>query len=142
MSFLVIIRHNLDCGTRCNALQIIRTAGQQPVIIDALLTGWTRPHSQAHFAGANLAPHQALRVDRSPVEVMERTAPVASDDAPLAAMVAQPNCIIHPFVCSPKGVRFCPPSKAILERLDRLPPGPLVNGDGQIIIDVEGNRLV
>ncbi|MEM8730944.1 MAG: arsenate reductase (glutaredoxin), partial [Pseudomonadota bacterium] len=41
----------------------------------------------------------------------------------------------------PKGVRLCRPSEAVLDLLDRWPPGPYAKEDGQQIIDDNGNRV-
>lgn len=49
--------------------------------------------------------------------------------------------VIRPIVCTARGVRPCRPSEAVLDLLDRLPPGPLRKEDGQLLIDAEGNRV-
>lgn len=142
MNFPVVIHHNPDCGTSRNVLAMIRAAGHAPVIIDYLAEGWTRPQLQALFAAAGVTPRMALRVARSPAEAMGLTAPAVTDDQVLDAMIAHPILVNRPIVCTPKGVRLCRPSEAVLDLLDRLPPGHLTKEDGQMIIDAEGNRLV
>ena len=47
----------------------------------------------------------------------------------------------RPIVCSPKGVRLCRPSEAVLDLLDTLPPGPLYKEDGELLIDADGRRV-
>lgn len=142
MSFPVVIHHNRGCGTSRNVLGIIRAAGYEPVVIDYLTEGWTRPQLLALFAAAGISPRQALRVARSPAEELGLTAADVTDDQLLDAMVAHPILVNRPIVCTPKGVRLCRPSEVVLDLLDRLPPGPLAKEDGQMIIDAEGNRLV
>ncbi len=142
MSFPIVIHHNPDCGTSRNVLAFIRAAGYEPVVIDYLAEGWTRPLLLGLFAAAGLAPQQALRVARSPAEELGLTAPGISDDQLLDAMVAHPILVNRPVVCTPKGVRLCRPSETVLDLLDRLPAGPLTNEDGDVIIDREGHRLV
>jgi arsenate reductase len=142
MSFPVVIHHNPDCGTSRNVLEIIRAAGYAPVVIEYLTEGWTRPHLLALFAAANLTPRGALRVSKSPAEALGLTAPDVTDKALLDAMIAHPVLVNRPIVCTPKGVRLCRPSEAVLDLLDRLPPGPLAKEDGGLIIDAKGNRLV
>jgi arsenate reductase len=56
-------------------------------------------------------------------------------------MVEHPVLVNRPIVCSPKGVRLCRPSEAVLDLLERLPPGPLHKEDGELIIDAEGRRV-
>lgn len=142
MSFPVVIHHNPDCGTSRNVLSILRAAGYQPVIIEYLQDGWTQSQLLALFAAANLTPHQALRIARSPAEEMGLTAPGVSAQQLLDAMIRHPILVNRPIVCTPKGVRLCRPSEAVLDLLDRLPPGPFAKEDGQLIIDAEGNRIV
>lgn len=142
MSFPVVIHHNPDCGTSRNVLGIIHAAGYTPVVIDYLKEGWTRPQLLALFAAAGLTPRDALRVARSPAEKLGLTAADVTDDQLLDAMVAHPILVNRPIVCTPKGVRLCRPSETVLDLLDRMPPGPLVKEDGQVIIDAEGNRVI
>jgi arsenate reductase (glutaredoxin) len=142
MSFPVVIHHNPGCGTSRNVLGIIRAAGYEPVVIDYLTEGWTRPQLLALFAAAGISPRQALRVARSPAGEMGLTAADVTDNQLLDAMVAHPILVNRPIVCTPKGVRLCRPSEVVLDLLDRMPPGPLAKEDGQMIIDAEGNRLV
>ena len=59
--FPVIIHHNPACGTSRNVVAITRAAGYDPVVIEYLDTGWTRPQLLALFAAAGLTPRQALR---------------------------------------------------------------------------------
>lgn len=142
MSFPIVIHHNPDCATSRNVLGIVRAAGYAPTVVEYLVEGWTRPQLLALFAAANVTARQALRVVRSPAEEMGLTAPGVSDDRLLAAMVAHPILVNRPIVCTPKGVRLCRPSEAVLDLLERLPPGPFAKEDGQLIIGAEGNRLV
>lgn len=142
MSFPIVIHHHPGCGTSRNVLGIIRAAGYEPVVIDYLTEGWTRPQLLALFAAAGITPREALRVARSPAEELGLTGDGVTDDQLLDAMVAHPILVNRPIVCTPKGVRLCRPSEGVLDLLDRLPPGPLTKEDGQLIIDAEGNWLV
>ena len=63
------------------------------------------------------------------------------DDALLDAMIAHPVLVNRPIVSSPKGVRLCRPSEAVLDLLDRLPPGPMAKEDGTPLIDAGGRRV-
>lgn len=137
----IVIHHNTDCGTSRNVLDIIRKSGTEPVIIDYLTQGWTRPQLIGLFAAAGLTPREALRVSKSPAVELGLTDPSVSDEALIDAMVAHPILVNRPIVCSSKGVRLCRPSEAVLDLLDRMPPGPLYKEDGEMILDAEGKRL-
>ncbi|MEM9584139.1 MAG: arsenate reductase (glutaredoxin) [Pseudomonadota bacterium] len=137
----IVIHHNPDCGTSRNVLALIRASGTEPIVIEYLQTGWTRSQLQALFAAADLSPRDALRVSKSPAEELGLTEPSVDDDTLLDAMVAHPILVNRPIVCTPKGIRLCRPSEAVLDVLDRLPPGPLQKEDGTLLIDEHGKRV-
>lgn len=138
---MIVIHHNPDCGTSRNVLAFIRAAGEEPVVVDYLRGGWTRPQLLALFAAAGLTPREALRVRRSPAEELGLTDPAVPDDALLDAMIEHPILVERPIVASPKGVRLCRPSELVLELLDRLPDGPLLKEDGQMILNEKGEYV-
>jgi arsenate reductase len=137
----IVIHHNPACGTSRNVLAIIEASGETPVIIPYLDTGWTRPQLLALFAAAGLTPRTALRTTKSPAEELGLLDPSVSDEALLDAMLVHPVLVNRPIVCSPKGVRLCRPSEAVLGLLPRLPPGPMAKEDGTPLIDEQGNRV-
>ena len=139
---MIVIHHNPDCGTSRNVLAFIRASGVEPVVVEYLKEGWTRPQLLALFAAAGVTPREALRVRRSPAEELGLTDPSVSDEALLDAMVEHPILVERPIVASPKGVRLCRPSEAVLALLDRLPEGPLMKEDGQIILNEKGEYVV
>jgi arsenate reductase len=137
----IVIHHNPDCGTSRNVLEIIRASGAEPVVIPYLETGWTRPQLLALFAAAGLTPRTALRETKSPAAELGLLEEGVPADAILDAMLEHPVLVNRPIVCSPRGVRLCRPSEAVLDLLDTLPPGPLAKEDGTLILDAEGNRV-
>lgn len=141
-SFPVVIHHNPECGTSRNVVEIVRAAGYEPVIIEYLQTGWTRPQLLALFAAAGLTPRMALRDTKSPAKELGLLDPTISDEALLDAMIAHPVLVNRPIVATPKGVKLCRPSDTVLDLMDRWPPGPLFKEDGEIILDEQGTRIV
>ncbi|WP_305970773.1 MULTISPECIES: arsenate reductase family protein [unclassified Mameliella] len=137
---MIVIHHNPDCGTSRNVLAFIRAGGGEPVVINYLAEGWTRPQLLALFAAADLTPRAALRETKSPAQEMGLLADGVSDDRILNAMLEYPILVNRPIVCTHKGVRLCRPSEAVFDLLDRLPPGPLYKEDGQMVIDKTGAR--
>ncbi len=138
---MIVIHHNPDCGTSRNVLAIIEASGAAPVVIDYLTEGWTKPQLLGLFAAAGLTPRAALRETKSPATELGLLEPGVSDEAILSAMVEHPVLVNRPIVCSPKGVRLCRPSEAVLDLLETLPPGPLYKEDGGMIIDEKGQRV-
>jgi arsenate reductase (glutaredoxin) len=137
----IVIYHNPDCGTSRNVLAIIEAAGYQPTVIAYLETGWTRPQLLGLFAAAGLTPRSALRTTKSPAQDLGLLDTSVGDDAILDAMLLHPVLVNRPIVCTPRGVRLCRPSEAVLDLLDRLPTGPLYKEDGTLLIDVDGKRV-
>ncbi len=137
----VVIHHNPECGTSRNVLAIIEASGYQPIIIEYLKTGWTRPQLQGLFAAAGLTPREALRTTKSPAAELGLLSETVSDDELLTAMVTHPILVNRPIVCTPKGVRLCRPSEAVLDLLDQWPKGPFYKEDGSVLINEAGQRV-
>lgn len=137
----VVIHHNPDCGTSRNVLAILRAAAADPIVIEYLKVGWTRPQLLGLFAAADLTPRAALRATKSPAGQLGLLDTSVADDDLLDAMLDYPILVNRPIVCTRKGVRLCRPSERVLDLLDDLPPGPLAKEDGELIIDADG-RIV
>ncbi|WP_273187283.1 arsenate reductase (glutaredoxin) [Hyphomonas adhaerens] len=138
---MIVIHHNPDCGTSRNVLAIIEAGGEVPVVIEYLKEGWTRPQLLGLFAAAGLTPRTALRETKSPAKDLGLLEPGVSDEVILEAMLEHPVLVNRPIVCSPKGVRLCRPSEAVLDLLETLPPGPFHKEDGELLIDENGQRV-
>ena len=65
-------------------------------------------------------------------EALGLTAPAASDDDILDAMVEHPILVERPIVATPKVVRLCRPSEAVYALLD-TPPETFVKEDGEVV---------
>ncbi|OLS53125.1 arsenate reductase (glutaredoxin) [Rhodovulum sulfidophilum] len=138
---MIVIHHNPDCGTSRNVLAFLRASGAEPVVIEYLKEGWTRPQLLALFSAAGLTPREALRETKSPareIGLLEKDVP---EDALIDAMLAHPVLVNRPIVCTAKGTRLCRPSEVVFDLLDQLPAGPLFKEDGQMVIDENGNRI-
>jgi arsenate reductase len=107
----IVIHHNPDCGTSRNVLAIIRASGVEPVVIEYLQTGWTRPQLLGLLAAADLTPRRALRITKSPAEALGLLDPSVSDEALLDAMIAHPILVNRPIVCSRKACDCVGPPK-------------------------------
>lgn len=140
-SFPIVIHHNPDCGTSRNVVLVVEAAGYEPIIIEYLKTGWTKPQLLGLFAAAGLTPRAALRETKSPAKDLGLLDPTTDNEALLNAMLEHPVLVNRPIVCTPKGVRLCRPSETVLDLLERLPPGPLHKEDGELLIDAEGKRV-
>ncbi|CAN7379658.1 arsenate reductase (glutaredoxin) [Bosea sp. LjRoot237] len=133
----VVIYHNPACGTSRNTLGLIRNAGVEPHVIEYLKTPPTRALLQQLLARAGLAVREILREKDTPFAELGLGDPNLSDDDLLDAIEANPILINRPLVVSPKGVRLCRPSEAVLSL---LPPqlGEFRKEDGELVVDAAG----
>jgi len=139
---MIVIHHNKGCSKSRRALAILRAAGAEPVVIDYLKEGWTRPQLLALFAVAGLTPRDALRTSRGPAIDLGLTDPGVTDAEILDAMVDIPALVERPIVASPTGVRLCRPPELVLDLLEQRPAGPLTLEDGTRILNAEGEIVV
>ncbi len=137
----VTIYHNPECGTSRNVLAVLEAAGYTPHVVDYLTTGWTRDQLESLFAAAGLTPRTALRETKSPAKELGLLDPSVADEALLEAMLEHPVLVNRPIVVTPKGTKLCRPSEAVLDLIDRYPPGPFYKEDGELMIDADGKRV-
>lgn len=138
---MVVIHHNPACGTSRNVLRVIEAAGYEPVVIDYLNEGWTKPQLLALFAAADLTPRQVLRETKSPAKELGLLEPNVSDETILAAMLEHPVLVNRPIVCTSKGVKLCRPSEKVFELLETWPAGPFTKEDGELLLDADGKLV-
>jgi arsenate reductase len=113
----VTIYHNPACGTSRAALELLRSHGAEPKVVEYLKAGWTKPQLEALFTQMGVAPREALRVRGTSAEELGLTDPATSDAAILAAMVIEPILVNRPIVVTPKGAALCRPADRALDLL-------------------------
>lgn len=138
---MVVIHHNPACGTSRNVLRIIEAAGYEPIVIDYLAEGWTKPQLLGLFAAADLTPRTALRETKSPAKELGLLESNVSDETILAAMLEHPVLVNRPIVCTAKGVKLCRPSEKVFELLEKWPEGPFAKEDGELLLDSAGKLV-
>lgn len=130
----ITIYHNPDCGTSRNTLAMIRQSGEEPEVIEYLLTPPTRDRLVWLIGEAGLTVREALRQKDTPYDALGLSDPSLTDDQLLDAMMADPILINRPFVVAPKGVRLCRPSEVVLDILPNPEFGPFVKEDGEVVV--------
>ena len=129
----IIIYHNPACGTSRNTLAMIRHAEIEPHVIEYLKTPPSRALLEQLIARAGIAPRALLRQKGTPFADLGLDDQTLPDAALIDAMMAHPILINRPLVVSPKGVRLCRPSEAVLELLPHPLPTPFVKEDGDVV---------
>ncbi|WCS25614.1 arsenate reductase (glutaredoxin) [Methylobacterium sp. NMS14P] len=138
--FDVVIYHNPACGTSRNTLAMIRNAGIEPHVIEYLKTPPARALLLQLLDRAGLSVRDVLREKGTPYAELNLGDPDLTDWQLLDAVAAHPILLNRPLVVTPKGVRLCRPSEAVL---DLLPPqrGGFVKEDGEPVVDEQGRRV-
>jgi len=136
----VIIYHNPDCGTSRNTLALIRNAGVEPHVIEYLKMPPSRALLRQLIERMGVPLRAVIREKDTPFAALGLADPALGDEALLDAMMANPVLINRPIVVSPKGVKLCRPSEAVL---DLLPPqqGAFSKEDGAAVVDAAGRRV-
>ncbi|WP_316179402.1 MULTISPECIES: arsenate reductase (glutaredoxin) [unclassified Bradyrhizobium] len=128
----ITIYHNSDCGTSRNTLAMIRQSGIEPEIIEYLKTPPSRDKLQELITTMGIPVRDLLREKGTPYKELGLGDPKWTDDELLDFMIAHPILINRPIVVTPKGVRLCRPSEAVIDLLNG-PFGRFVKEDGEVI---------
>ena len=128
----VTIYHNPDCGTSRNTLAAIRQSGEEPEVIEYLKTPPSRERLVELIKAMRIPVRALLREKGTPYAELGLADPKWTDDELIDLMLKHPILINRPIVVTPKGVRLCRPSEAVLDLLDR-PLASFVKEDGEVI---------
>jgi arsenate reductase len=128
----VTIYHNPDCGTSRNTLAVIRQSGEEPEVIEYLKTPPSRARLVELIKAMGIPVRALLREKGTPYAKLGLADPKWTDDELIDLMLKHPILINRPIVVTPKGVRLCRPSEAVLDLLDR-PVASFVKEDGEVI---------
>jgi arsenate reductase (glutaredoxin) len=127
------IYHNPACGTSRNTLAIIRASGTEPTIIEYLQDPPSRERLVQLMRDAGLSPRDLLRQKGTPYADLGLADLALSDDQLIDAMVEHPLLINRPLVETPRGVRLCRPSEAVLEVLETPLTTDFIKEDGEVV---------
>jgi arsenate reductase (glutaredoxin) len=128
----VTIYHNPNCGTSRNTLAMIRQSGVEPVIVEYLKTPPSREKLKELVSAMGIPLRALLREKGTPYKELGLDDPKWTGDELLDFMLAHPILINRPIVVTPKGVRLCRPSEAVIDLLEN-PVGRFVKEDGEVV---------
>jgi len=129
----VTIYHNPDCGTSRNTLAMIRQSGIEPTVIEYLKDPPTRARLIELIAAMQIPVRALLREKGTPYAELRLADLKWTDDQLIDFMLAHPILINRPIVVTPKGVRLCRPSEAVLDLLPNPEIGRFVKEDGEVV---------
>jgi arsenate reductase len=113
----VTVFHNPACGTSRKTLELLRERGIEPTVVEYLKAGWTKPQLKELLAAMGASARDILRERGTEAEAMGLTAPSASEEAILEAMVRDPILVNRPIVVTPKGAALCRPQEKVFDLL-------------------------
>ncbi|HXW72028.1 MAG TPA: arsenate reductase (glutaredoxin) [Methylocella sp.] len=136
----VVIYHNPRCGTSRTTLGLIRNSGIEPHIIEYLKTPPTRTMLRQLASRMGVPLRAIMRQKEAAYRDLKLDDPKVGEEALLDAIEAHPVLIERPIVVTPKGVKLCRPSEAVIEL---LPPqqGEFFKEGGERVIDEKGRRV-
>jgi arsenate reductase (glutaredoxin) len=129
----VTIYHNPDCGTSRNTLAIIQQSGIEPTVIEYLKDPPTRARLTELIAAMQIPVRALLREKGTPYAELGLADLKLTDDQLIDFMLDHPILINRPIVVTPKGVRLCRPSEAVLDLLPNPDIGRFVKEDGEVV---------
>lgn len=138
----ITIYHNPDCGTSRNTLAMIRQSGEEPQVIEYLITPPSRDELINLIRDLGIRPRELLRKKGTPFDELGLADPKWSDHELIDFMLAYPILINRPIVVTPLGTRLCRPSEVVLDVLPNADIGPFTKDDGEVVIDEKGKRVV
>ena len=110
----VTVFHNPACGTSRKTIELLRERGVEPVVVEYLKAGWTKPQLKELLAGMGASARDILRVRGTQAETLGLTDPAVTEDAILEAMVRDPILVERPIVKTPRGTALCRPQDRVL----------------------------
>ena len=137
----VVIYHNPACGTSRNTLALIRHVGIEPHVIEYLKTPPSRVMIQGLVNRMGVPLRSLLREKGTPFAELGLGDPDLTDDRILDAIEAHPVLLNRPIVVSPRGVKLCRPSEAVLDLLPSEGLKPFTKEDGEVVVDADGRRV-
>ncbi|HVE22347.1 MAG TPA: arsenate reductase (glutaredoxin) [Acidocella sp.] len=137
----ITIYHNPACGTSRNVLGLIRNSGTEPVVIEYLQTPPSHAELVSLIARMGISVRDLLRRKGTPYDELGLDDPALTDEQLIDAMMAHPILINRPIVVTPKGVKLCRPSEAVLDILPDAQSGAFTKEDGEAVVDAAGHRV-
>ncbi|MDE2357392.1 MAG: arsenate reductase (glutaredoxin) [Alphaproteobacteria bacterium] len=111
----VTVYHNPACTTSRKVVALLEEAGAAPRVVEYLKVGWTGPQLRELLTRMGASARDILRVRGTPAEELGLTAPDASDEAILEAMIRHPILVNRPIVVGPRGAALARPPERALE---------------------------
>ncbi len=112
-----VIWHNPQCSTSRKVLEMIRSNGVEPNVVDYKKTPPSAAEIKAALKAMGMKPRDLLRKKNTPYDELGLDDPKLSDTQLITAMAEHPLLIERPVVHTRKGTRLCRPAERLQEIL-------------------------
>lgn len=129
----ITIYHNPECGTSRNTLAIIRNSGDEPHVIEYLITPPNKNMLNALIHAMGISARDLLRIKGTPYHELGLDNEQLTDEKLVEAMLAHPILINRPIVITPLGTKLCRPSETVLDILPNPQLSDFTKEDGEVI---------
>lgn len=116
----VTIYHNPRCSKSRKALELLREAGHEPLIVEYLKTPPTAQQLRALAERLEVPVKELVRSGESVYQ--ELGLDDADDEKLIRAMVKHPILLNRPIVMTSKGAKICRPPEMVNDLLDTSSP--------------------
>jgi arsenate reductase (glutaredoxin) len=130
---MITIYHNPKCATSRNTLAMIRKSGEDPRVIEYLITPPSRSELVALIRAMEMPVRDLLREKGTPYAELGLADPKWTDDQLIDFMIEHPVLINRPIVVTPLGTRLCRPSERVLDILPDADIGDFTKEDGEVV---------
>jgi arsenate reductase len=110
-----VIYHNPACGTSRKALEALRAAGLEPIVVDYLNDPPDRNRLETLLKRMGRSVRDILRKRGTPYEELGLDRPDLDDDAIFAAIARHPILIERPIVSIGARAALCRPAEIVNE---------------------------
>lgn len=114
---MITIYHNPRCSNSRAALDLIRAAGHEPVVVEYLQQLPDRASLLRLAQASGLGLRGLLRSKEAVYAELGLDAPELSDEVLLDAVQQHPELLNRPIVAGPRGVALCRPPERVLTLL-------------------------
>ena len=115
----ITIYHNPACSASRNALELIRSTGAEPEVVEYLQHPLNQSQLQALLHAMGAGPRELLRHKGPLFEECPRADPKWGDAELVAMMEKHPALMNRPVVVTPLGARLCRPAETVLDLLPK-----------------------
>lgn len=129
----ITIYRNPACGASRNTLAMIRKSGEEPVVVEYLKQPPSPERLVELLRAMGISARELLRQKGTPYDALGLADPKWTEEELIDFMVEYPILINRPIVETPKGVRLCRPSKAVLDILPNPDIGAFAKEDGEVV---------